>query len=564
MDLCKLMKIQGRCNVENPKTGQSAQLEGVPQFLAKLGVKKTEWQYAVKKDWRLLMRPGWDLRVKVYACLQMFTRGYPGGGGEFAMMQVGREDKEEKRPKFVPISPTIISTKLFQVAREEYNRSEKPLRDDELKKMRVRPQHMRRILESIETDDGVVTSVTVAKYLSADATVRKLGDKDLQRLMTEGLSFKDARAQKLIVPIHELSRRDRKRLAGRSFLYVHVDHRPATVAALMRRTEDDLAVASRKTESLHTEPGTPVQLLLRLMRAEGIQDPEFAAELAARPDISAYIDDIQTAEGRIASAREGLRSVEASAKAFLRPLIEAHKQNSVTQDSTVLNPLGKEPNSSAGTPSRRAVDTPSVALNPNTQKRVARSPEPFNQQTSERRATEKPSTMGRNTGRVDPRQAPAGASAPPKTSSEGRQAGSPSSPERDRASRSAPLNSPDEPLVSQPRKAKTVDEPLAAEFHEALSLRFHDVGGRVPTRKQTDPILQALGANVERFLQWLSPTEMQRRKPQHGGLLPFLLEEFEALVSTAERKPIQIEESSRDMLLRLRGFDSTGRKVQNG
>jgi hypothetical protein len=171
--------------------------------------------------------------------------------------------------------------------------------------------------------------------------------------------------------------------------------------------------------------------------------------------------------------------------------------------------------------------------------------------------------MGRSIGRVDPRQASAGAAAPPKTSSEGRQAGSPSSPERDRASRSAPLT-PDEPLVSQPRKPKTVDEPLAAEFHEALSLRFHDVGGRVPTRKQTDPILQALGENVGKFLQWLSPTEMQRRKPQHGGLLPFLLEEFEALVATAERKPIQIEESSRDMLLRLRGFDSTGRKVQNG
>jgi hypothetical protein len=527
-----------------------------PAFLHKFGVKQGEWFYALKSDCRTLMRPGNDLRIRIYGCLMEFTRGYR---SEFAMMRVGREDKQDKRPKFVPITPSAISAKLFTAAKAEFRASDRPLNDEEAKNWRVSGKHVRRTLESMQVQDGTLTAVTVTKFLAPNEATRKLATADLRRLMTEGLSFEQALDQKLIRPIETLSKADRKRLAGKSFLYLHTRARPATVAALMRRTEEDFTL-SKASKEVHAELSQDVQLAFKFLRAFGVDDPAYAAQVIGMPNVQARLEQIRRAE-------ESLYGAKAEGKELFRALSEEYKANhSAVQSSTALNPPGKEQtNPSVTAPHREAVETPSVAPKPNAQERVTKAPKTSNKRTPESGATEKPSTMGRNTGRVDPRQASAGASAPPThaPTSEGRQAGSPSSPERDWASRSAPLTL-DEPLVSQPRKAKTVDEPLAAEFHEALSLRFHDVGGRVPTRKQTDPILQALGANVSKFLQWLSPTEMQRRKPQHGGLLPFLLEEFEALVATAERKPIQIEESSRDMLLRLRGFDSTGRKVQNG
>src|ERR1039458_264759 len=143
---------------------------GVPEFLQKLGVKASEWQYAVKVSWRLLMRPGWDLRVRVYACLQEFAMGYR---SEFAMMQVGRA-AEGDPPKFVAVGPTIIGARLVKVAVEEFYKSGKDLRPEERKRAHVRQANMRRIIESLEADDGAITRVTATKFLARDEATRKL------------------------------------------------------------------------------------------------------------------------------------------------------------------------------------------------------------------------------------------------------------------------------------------------------------------------------------------------------------------------------------------------------
>ena len=50
--------------------------QSVPAFLHKFGVKPGEWIYALKTDLRVFMRPGYDMRVRVYACLLEYTRGY--------------------------------------------------------------------------------------------------------------------------------------------------------------------------------------------------------------------------------------------------------------------------------------------------------------------------------------------------------------------------------------------------------------------------------------------------------------------------------------------------------
>jgi hypothetical protein len=171
-------------------------------------------------------------------------------------------------------------------------------------------------------------------------------------------------------------------------------------------------------------------------------------------------------------------------------------QNSAVQDSAALNPLGAEQvyTSSAPAPRRRTVDTPPVAPNPNTQERVTKAPKApktSNKRTPEHGATEKSSTMGRSTGGSSP------------------QAG-----------------------ISKVR------EEAAADFHDVLAIRFHDVGAGIPSRKHTDPLFDALGSATGDFLDWLSPLELQSRKPRHGGVLPSLLEEFQKLATMGPRRPL--------------------------
>ena len=391
---------------------QHSDFRGVPKFLARLGITRGEWQSAAKKDWRKLMSPGYDLRVRVYACLQLHTRGYPAGGGELAITLV--KTLPDGRPIYAPLSPTMISAELLKVARAEVRRTtDRPMTDEETAQTRVRPTHMRRMLHDMETQDGCLTTVTITKFLAHDAATRKQGDADLQRLMTEGLSFKQAKEQKLVVEISTLSKRDRKRLAGRSFMYR--DDRPATMAALRRRTEEDVTASlSQASKAIHAELDGRAQLAFKFLRAEGINDPVFAAQLAVREDMRLQFDEAQRLEElRCAAITRLKESVHA-----------ASEQYKIQRTSVALNPNGKETLIPGLGNATAAVSTP------------------------DRRATEKPSTtMGRKAGGVDPRLSPAGPTAPPTA-----RHSQPTPP--------PPKSPPDAPLVSQPRisKPKTAAE----------------------------------------------------------------------------------------------------------
>lgn len=295
------------------------------RLLKKYGVAFADRQIALKGHWQFLMQPGRDMSVRVYAYLQLHALGYPGGGGEFCITRVGKLSEKDP-PNIVPVTPTLIITALLKVEVEALREIGQELTDvDRKKRKRTQERNICRTMEILEREDGAITRVTVTKFLSPDAATRQLGKDDLRRLCgtsekrtidgeerwvqaTYGLFCDEARAQKLITPIGELSKRDRQRLAGRSFVYLHVKPRPATLAALTRRTVDDFTGASSgKTNGLGVEYGAPVQMVLRLMRAEGLEDHKLAAVIAEQPDVRSDIEKIQQAEDALREAKTGLK-----------------------------------------------------------------------------------------------------------------------------------------------------------------------------------------------------------------------------------------------------------------
>jgi hypothetical protein len=307
--------------------------EGVPAYLAKYGIKPSEWTCAVKKGLGVLMRPGFDLRARIIILGQLHSVGYPGGGGEFCIMQAA--SKKGGRPNFVPLTPSAISTALLEVDIEDFRRSGKELTDEEQKRRKEKSYALpdiRAKIQSIEIEDGVFTAVTMTKLLSRDKATKERGWEDLRRLcglfekraladgkekwvqVTEGLSFDEARAQNLITPISELSKKQRQGLAGKSFLYCHIRPRPAKLSALSRRTIDDFTGDTSNGNGNGNgngpipELGKPVQLLMKFGRAHGVTDPKLAAWLAELPAVKADYEHFVQAEKLKAEAAESYSS----------------------------------------------------------------------------------------------------------------------------------------------------------------------------------------------------------------------------------------------------------------
>lgn len=82
------------------------------------------------------------------------------------------------------------------------------------------------------------------------------------------------------------------------------------------------------------------------------------------------------------------------------------------------------------------------------------------------------------------------------------------------------------------------DDLSAAQFNEHLCEKFSAIGANPPTKRQTNVAHTSLQADAALFLEWLSPNEMSRRRPQHGGILPLLVEEFQKFIA-ARRKATQ-------------------------
>ena len=131
------------------------QSAAVPAFLARLGVKESEWQYALKSGFRVLMRPGWDWRVRFYAALMQQSHGFK---RELAVLQV-RGDVRGDPPKLVPLTPGGIIKVLHDAAVEAFRESGAEPTEEQRESFKIDRTNARRLLRSMEEDDGCIVRV---------------------------------------------------------------------------------------------------------------------------------------------------------------------------------------------------------------------------------------------------------------------------------------------------------------------------------------------------------------------------------------------------------------------
>lgn len=514
-------------------------------LLAKYGVKDGEWQYILKLGWRYFQRPGKHLAVRIIATLHLHALGYRIGGGELCIKQIPAKKPpkgDPPAPRFVPISPTDIRNELAEVAVEEFRASGKEPTKAERKKFLPTAAQMRHALDILDAEDRAITCVTTAKR----------GQESLFELATAGLSFEEAVAQKLVIPIRDLPRKgpERRQLAGRSFMYLHARPRPATIAALTRRTDDDGFLGKSKKE-IRLELSTGAQRVFRFVRSLGVEDPRIAETMSKAPTIVAQIEELLSTEVAMANIRQRQHEAQAALKASLVPLVEAYRRGEPIPSAPPI-PTGVDDPQLAQALSKASqapIFPPQLVPSPTAQPSQQFPPgDPVHVQPAVSAA-------------VNSTGMPSG---PPPAASHATAADSPlvSQP---RSSRPAPVNpprvdpksaAPEGEIAAGARAAGVAGgnavSVSAAQFNEALCVRFHAVGANLPTRQQTTAAYSSLSGTAQQFLDWLTALEMQRRKPKHGGILPSLVEEF--LQSQKLGPAPAAEESPRDMLLRSRGI----------
>ncbi len=470
------------------------------RVLAKYGIGYADRQIALKGDWRFLMRPGFDLRVRVYACLQLHARGYPVGGGEFCITQVAGKKKKKgegpSEPEFVPLTPALIADELLDMTIECFRAAGKELSDKEREEWRINTGSLRRVMEILEIEDGAITRVTVRKLSARDKATSKDGAAELRQLWgthekrklpdgnekwvqaTAGPFFDQALKQKLVVPIHGLSEQDGKKLANRSFVYLHLKPRPATLVSLTRKADEYTAALSVKTKGNHK-----AQLVLNFARQLGIDDPKIASKLTTRPELKADLEEITRGEEIVAAAKASLR-------AHMTPLVQAFQKTGSLPRVPVQTKLF-EPEDAPSEPVDHFVD-------------INKMVPPTGQTQQSGDVPEKPDA--------------------------GRQPLVASQPAAERmpdARGQGPAKTP--LVVAQPDTGNSginKPPPSAAVFHETLVARFQDADADPPVYKQSHAAYRKLGAHAGVFLDWLTVAELERRGVEHAGILMSLVEEF--------------------------------------
>lgn len=262
--------------------------QAVPAFLAKLGVKESEWQYALKSGFRVLMRPGWDLRVRTYAAL---TRQSLGFKRDLAVMQVRTTVKGDP-PKQIPLYPGGLVSILQSAAIEAYRESGIEADEEQRKKLLIDRSNMRRMLRSMEEDDGAILCVRA--------------NCNPQKLIDESIPLEVALAKGLVVPLSSLTSAERQNCSNRSLLYIRAQPKAATANALNRHV--DLALEVVNNDNLGA-PNLPpsVQLIFDFMRRQGNADPALAAKLANTEEGRAVVQQFVEAEQLFKLAKEGVK-----------------------------------------------------------------------------------------------------------------------------------------------------------------------------------------------------------------------------------------------------------------
>jgi hypothetical protein len=287
----------------------------VPEFLARYGVKPGDWQYALKIDYRVLMRTGWDLRVRVWAGLRLHTIGYK---NELAVKQV--EGLGEGRI-IVPLTPGMLCVEIQKAAIEGFRETGEEIASllgpEDIEKLtldlgsepspadlavaarkKAKPSgpNMRRLLAEIEEHDGIITRVRA----------------NCQPYKLLGLSFGEALTQALITPVNQLPQKERKLLTGRCLIYFHSKPRPATLSALLRRTDDGQAAIKSHQQEIAALLSGPQQLVFRFLCDEEWPDAELAKELSLRNEVQSLVSTIERQKESVKHAEAALRALVGS------------------------------------------------------------------------------------------------------------------------------------------------------------------------------------------------------------------------------------------------------------
>jgi hypothetical protein len=244
-------------------------LQRVPAYLAAQGIKESEWQYISKLGLKVLMRPGWPLKVRIWACLMVQSHGYKSG---LAVMQV-KGDAKGDRPKLLPLMAGGIVKMLLAAAIEAFRESGIEPTDEQRSQFKLDRNNVRRTVEEMELEDGAI--------------VRARVNCELKTLIGYD-SFEDAAKRGVVTPLAKLTQIQRNKLQHRSVIFVLAKPNPATANALNRQADFAQVV---KNDHLETELRGAVQLIFAIMRRQGLTGgPEFAAELAKLPEVLRAVD----------------------------------------------------------------------------------------------------------------------------------------------------------------------------------------------------------------------------------------------------------------------------------
>lgn len=122
---------------------------GVPDWMAKLGVQKGEWLYLTKAHLRSQMRPDRPLKVQVWACGMLHTTGYR---GELATTK--RDDQ------IVPLTAADIAAELHRAAKDYYKSAGIEDKEGAFASLKEDRAEIRATLAALE-EDGVAERQTI-------------------------------------------------------------------------------------------------------------------------------------------------------------------------------------------------------------------------------------------------------------------------------------------------------------------------------------------------------------------------------------------------------------------
>ena len=362
----------------------------MPEFLARYGVKPGDWQYALKTDYRVLMRTGWDLRVRVWAGLRLYTIGYK---NELAVKQV--EGLGEGKI-IVPLTPGMLCSEIQKAAIEGFRETGEKmallLTPEDIEKLtldlgcqpsagdleaaarkKARPSgpNMRKLLAEIEEHDGIITRVR------ANCQPHKL----------LGLSFGEALAQALITPVNQLLQKERKLLTGRCLIYFHSKPRPATLSALLRRTDDGQAAIKSHHQEIAALLSGLQQLVFRFLCDEEWPDADLAKELSLRDEVQSLVSIIERQKEAVKSTETKLRALVGSVvkerkasmpstQQALFPAAEGESADRRREPLPAANPNGKGDSTDQSAQSSASLAAAAVSHKPADQGRQAGTPAP--------------------------------------------------------------------------------------------------------------------------------------------------------------------------------------------